>query len=85
MVRGEARGRRLSFILGRVGSSKDLNMGGPMFHFHGGGRLTQRGKQGLERGVCAVPRELQVIGRLSWRGGCLSSALKKTVRGSEDL
>lgn len=76
MVRGKARGRRLSklskglsFILGCVGSSEDLNMGGPTFHFHGGGRLTQRGKQGLERGVCAVPRELQVIGRLSWRGG----------------
>lgn len=64
MVRGEARGRRLSrlskgrgFVLRCVGSSEDLNMGGPTFHFHGGGRLTQRGRQALERGVCAVPRE----------------------------
>lgn len=64
MVRGEARGRRLSrlskgrgFVLGCVGSSEDLNVGGPTFHFLGGGRLTQRGKQGLERSGCAVPRE----------------------------
>lgn len=83
MVRSEARGRRLSklskglgFVLGCVGSSEDLNMGGPTFPFHGGGRLTQRvcSAQGVTGNRTAFLEE-----------GCLSSTLKKTVRGSEDL